>query len=325
MQFSKILNYTQAIFKDGVWSDIKLVSGNNLNIPVYSSALHYGQVCFEGLKAYRNKNGKVHVFRPFENWHRINCSAQRLMMPQVPEPLFIDSISKLVKSNEFLVPKYRSGGSFYLRPVLFGLEGGSAVRPTDDYCLIVMGFPANADDYYKSLRLVTSGYHRAAPAGTGHIKAAGNYASVFIAHDEAKKQGYDECIYLDPVHNQYIEEIGAANFLAIKENTLIIPKSSSILPSITQKTIVSLATHLLHLDYVELKVNINEIGQFDEVAACGTAANLVPVTSITHKNTTITYSKFHTTFLELKEHLTQLQYGDLDEHPYFQEFNYRLS
>ncbi len=323
-KFGQIANYARAIHANRSWNRVELVRGSNLNIPVYSSALHYGLACFEGLKAYQNGHGDVHLFRPLENLERINRSAARLMMPQLPRDVFMEGLRAVVKSNRSLVPKHASGGSFYLRPLLFGHNGASAVKPPDVYFFTVFGFPAGTDDYYQSLRLVTSSYHRAARCGTGHIKAAGNYAGVFIAHEEATAAGYDECVYLDSVDDKYIEEIGAANFIAIEGDTLVIPQSGSILQSITQKTVVDIATRLLQLKAEHRKVDIDEIDRFDEVAACGTAAGLVFVTSITHKGKTTTFPK-HTVFQRVKELLKKLQYGDLDDHPYFGSFNCKVA
>lgn len=271
------------VWKDGQWGEGELVESPYMSIHIAATALHYGQEAFEGLKAFCRKDGKVSLFRPQENAKRMAVTARRTCMAEVPEEMFVDACKRVVKANLEFVPPYGTGGSLYVRPLLFGSGAQIGVAPADEYTFLVLVTPVGA--YYKGglqavKAMVQDEYDRAAPRGTGHIKVGGNYAAGLYPHLEAKKLGYPVELYLDPKEHQWIEEFSTSNFLAItKDGTYVTTKSSSILPSITNLTLRELAT-----DFgipVEVRpVAFAEVTNFAEVAACGTAVVITPVYQI---------------------------------------------
>lgn len=273
-------------WKDGKWDDGKLVTDNKLTISEGSTALHYGQQCFEGLKAYRTQSGDIQLFRPDQNAKRINNSARRVLMPEIPEEKFIDAIRQVVRANEAYVPPYGTGGTLYIRPLLIGVGDNIGVAPAPEYLFCVFCMPVGP--YYKGgmkpVNYTVSDFDRAAPYGTGAAKVGGNYAASLYSHELAKKSGFADCIYLDPATHTKIEEVGAANFFGITKNDeFVTPVSPSILPSITKYSLLHLAKEYLHLSVAERDVYIDQLDEFKEAGACGTAAVIAPIGGIEYK------------------------------------------
>ncbi len=309
-----------AHYKDGKWSEGELTEDSVLHIDESSTALHYGQQCFEGLKAFASPEGKVSIFRPQLNSQRMNESCERLFMPHVPEELFLKGCNDVVKANIDVVPPYGSGSSLYLRPFVIGVGENLGVKPAPEYLFIVFVAPVGAyfADGFKPVKFCTTKYDRAAKYGTGKAKVGGNYAASLMPHDDAVKRGYADCIYLDPINHANIEEVGAANFFGItKNNEFVTPSSPSILNSITKRSLMTLAEQELGLTVVERDCPIDTVGEFIEVGACGTAAVITPISVIEHNGVENRFSsdeevgKYVT---ELYNILTDIQYGKNDKY-----------
>ncbi|GAY74084.1 branched-chain amino acid aminotransferase [Lentilactobacillus kosonis] len=307
-----------AHYQDGKWDEGKLTEDSTLHISEGSTALHYGQADFEGLKAYRTKDGSIQLFRPDENAKRMQNSCQRLLMPGFPEDKFVEAAKKVVKANADYVPPYGTGGTLYLRPLMIGIGGNIGVHAATEYYFTIFAMPVGA--YYKGgmvpTKYVTSDYDRAAHHGTGQSKVGGNYAASLLPGDEAHKAGYSDVIYLDPINHQTIEEVGSANFFGItKDNEFITPKSPSILPSITKFSLLWLAEHRLGLKASQGVVDVDDLDKFKEAGACGTAAVISPIGSLTHNGDKhIFYSETEVGPLtkQLYDELTGIQFGDVD-------------
>jgi branched-chain-amino-acid transaminase len=307
-----------AHWKDGKWDNGELTTDSTLHIHEGSTALHYGQQCFEGLKAYRCKDGSINLFRPDQNAKRMQNTCARLLMPQVPTELFIRACKEVVKANEKWLAPYGSGATLYLRPFVIGVGENIGVRPAPEYIFSVFCCPVGA--YFKggmkpSNFLVTD-YDRAAPHGTGGVKVGGNYAASLLPHELAAERKFADAIYLDPKTHTKIEEVGAANFFGItRDNKFITPLSPSILPSITKYSLLYLAKERLGMETIEGDVYINELDQFAEAGACGTAAVISPIGGIQYGD------DFHVFYSEtdvgpitkrLYEELTGIQFGDVE-------------
>ena len=307
-----------ARWKDGKWDNGELTTDSTLHIHEGSTALHYGQQCFEGLKAYRCKDGSINLFRPDQNAKRMQNTCDRLLMPQVPTELFIRACKDVVKANEKWVAPYGTGATLYLRPFVIGVGENIGVRPAPEYLFCVFCCPVGA--YFKggmkpSNFLVTD-YDRAAPHGTGGVKVGGNYAASLLPHELAAKRQFADAIYLDPKTHTKIEEVGAANFFGItRDNKFITPRSDSILPSITKYSLLHLAKERLGMETIEGDVYINELDKFAEAGACGTAAVISPIGGVQYGD------DFHVFYSEtevgpitkrLYEELTGIQFGDVD-------------
>ncbi len=272
-------------WKDGKWDDGQLVEDNKISISEGSTCLHYGQECFEGLKAYSTKDGGIQLFRPDENAKRMQKSCEKVLMPEVPVEKFIDACMQVVKANEAYVPPYGTGATFYLRPFVIGIGDNIGVRPAPEYIFGVFGMPVGP--YFKGgmtpVNFVTTNVDRAAPYGTGKNKVGGNYAASLQSHLEAVKKGFADCIYLDPLTHSKIDEVGAANFFGItKDNKFITPESTSILPSITKYSLLHVAKEYLNMEVIQGDVLIDELDKFAEAGACGTAAVITPIGGIEH-------------------------------------------
>lgn len=305
-------------WKDGNWDDGQLVEDNNLSISESSTALHYGQQCFEGLKAYRTKDGKIQLFRPDENAKRLNNSCTRVMMPEVPIEKFIDACKQVVKANEDFVPPYGTGATLYLRPFVIGVGDNLGVKPAPEYIFSVFCVPVGP--YFKGgmapVNFITSEFDRAAPYGTGAAKVGGNYAGSLFPHQLAVKKGFADCIYLDPMTHTKIEEVGAANFFGItKDDKFITPKSPSILPSITKYSLMHIAKEYLGMEVEERDCLVDNLQEFKEAGACGTAAVITPIGGIQHKDK---YHVFHSetevgpVTKKLYNTLYGIQFGDVE-------------
>ena len=305
-------------WKDGKWDEGQLTADNKLAISEASAALHYGQQCFEGLKAYRTKNGDIQLFRPYENAKRINRSAQRLLMPEIPEEKFVDAVMQVVRANVAYVPPYGTGATLYIRPLLIGVGDNIGLGPAPEYLFCVFCLPVGP--YFKGgmkpVNFIVSDFDRAAPYGTGSAKVGGNYAASLHPYHLAKKAGFADCIYLDPLTHTKIEEVGAANFFGItKADEFVTPHSPSILPSITKYSLLYLAKEYLQLQAVERDVLIDNIDEFKEAGACGTAAVITPIGGIQYKDKLHVFhseTEVGPITMKLYNTLCGIQFGDVD-------------
>ena len=277
-------NYNvRCYYRDGKWGEIETSSSEYLNIHIAATCLHYGQEAFEGLKAYRCPDGKVRLFRPEENAKRLQSSARGVMMAEVPTELFLEMAKKVVKLNQDFIPPYESGATLYLRPLLIGTGPQVGVRPATEY--LFMMFVTPVGPYFKggfqgNPYVVTREYDRAAPHGTGIYKVGGNYAASLRPHAEACHGGQYACeFYLDAKERKYIDEAGAANFFGVKNDTYITPQSTSILPSITNKSLMQIAEDI-GMKVERRPIAIEELETFEEAGACGTAAVISPISYI---------------------------------------------
>ena len=270
-------------FKDGAWDEGGLTSDANVVLNECAGVFQYAQTCFEGLKAYETVDGRVVVFRPDLNAQRMADSARRLEMPAFPEDRFIEAVRETVKANIDFVPPYGSEATLYLRPYMIASSPVIGVKPADEYQFRIFGTPVGP--YFtggiKPLTLKVSDFDRAAPHGTGNVKAGLNYAMSLHAIVTAHEEGYDENLYLDPQTRTFVEETGGANFLFVtKDGTVVTPKSDSILPSITRRSLVHVAKEYLGLEVEEREVLFDEVKDFAECGLCGTAAVISPVGKI---------------------------------------------
>lgn len=269
-------------FRDGKWGEIEISSSETIEMHIAATCLHYGQEVFEGLKAFRGKDNKVRVFRPMENCRRIQESARGIMMEPITDEKFMEMVEMAVKLNERFIPPYGSGASLYIRPVEIGMTARVGVKPADEYCFIILVTPVGP--YFKSGFKPTNicimrEFDRVAPRGTGRWKVGGNYAASLQAGEKAHDMGYSAVLYLDPKEKKYLDECGPANFYAIKDGAYITPASDSILPSITNDSLMQLAADM-GLKVERRHIAVEEIPSFSEAAACGTAAVCSPVGEI---------------------------------------------
>lgn len=308
-----------AYYKNGSWDEGQLTADNRLHISEASPALHYGQQTFEGLKAYRTKDGSIQLFRPDMNARRMQSSCDRLLMPSFPVDRFVEACKQVVVANAEYVPPYGSGATLYLRPLLIGVGDQVGVKPAPEFIFTVFCTPVGA--YFKGGLnpvnfVVAENYDRAAPFGTGAAKVGGNYAASMKPHDVAAKAGYADCIYLDPATHTKIEEVGAANFFAItKNNEFVTPVSPSILPSITKYSLLHLAKEYLGMPALERDCFVSGLDEFAEAGACGTAAVITPIGAIDYRD------EHHVFFSEtevgpvtrkLYDTMVGIQFGDIE-------------
>ena len=270
-------------WKDGAWDKGTLVQGDTITMSIAAGCLHYGQEAFEGLKVFRQKDGKVVAFRPEANAERMQRTAVRTVMPPVPTEMFLDALDRVVKDNIDYVPPYGTGCTMYVRPLLIGTGPQIGVAPAPEFIFRVFVMPVGA--YFKGavkpLKICVSDYDRAAPRGTGNVKAGLNYAMSLYPTVLAHQAGFAENLYLDPATRTYVEETGGTNIIFVDaDNTVVVPKSPSILPSITRRSLMYVAEHYLGLKVVERQVKLEEVKNFKECALCGTAAVLAPVGEI---------------------------------------------
>ncbi|MDR1623664.1 MAG: branched-chain amino acid aminotransferase [Tannerellaceae bacterium] len=269
-------------YRDGKWGELEVSSSEILTIHMAATCLHYGQEAFEGLKAFRGKDGQVRVFRMDENGERLQASSRGIVMAEFPVEKFEEAVRKVVKLNERFVPPYGSGASLYIRPLLIGLGAQVGVAPASEYMFLVFVTPVGP--YFKSgfkpaPVCIMRSYDRAAPQGTGTIKVGGNYAASLIAGRKAQENGYAAVLYLDPKEKKYLDECGPANFFGIKGNSYITPGSNSILPSITNKSLQQLAKDM-GLNVERRSIEVEELATLEEAAECGTAAVITPISQI---------------------------------------------
>lgn len=279
-------------FKDGQWGPIEVSDSEYIPMHISAACLHYGQESFEGLKAFRGKDGKIRVFRPEENAKRFIRSAEGIGMEPMPEELFLEMVRKVVELNERWVPPYGVDASLYIRPFEIGITPLLGVRPATEYMVVMLVSPVGAyfKNGFKPTKVCMSReYDRVAPKGTGSIKVGGNYAASIVAGERAHNLGYSVMLYLDPKEKKYLDECGAANFFAIKDNTYITPASDSILPSITNMSLKQIAEDLgIKVD--ARPIPFEELETFEEASACGTAAVCSPICQIDDLDTGKVYT-----------------------------------
>ena len=304
-----VSNYT-----NGAWDEGGLTDQDMIMISECAGVLQYAQTCFEGMKAYTTEDGRIVCFRPDLNAARMADSCRRLKMPVFPEEKFVEAVLETVKANAQWVPPFGSGASLYLRPFMFGSNPVIGVKPATEYQFRVFATPVGP--YFKGgikpLTLRISDLDRAAPRGTGHVKAGLNYAMSLYNIVDAHEQGYDENVYVDSATRTHIEETGGANIIFIKGNTLVTPKSDTILPSITRRSLMYVAKEYLGMDVEEREIALSEIDTFSECGLCGTAAVISPVGKIVDHGKEITYAGFGPMIQKLYDTLTGIQMGRIE-------------
>jgi len=304
-------------YKNGAWGDLEVHDSEYMTLHMAATALHYGQESFEGLKAFRGKDGKIRIFRMRDNALRMQDSSEGTVMAKVPVEKFEEAVVKAVKLNERFVPPYESGASLYIRPVLFGSGPQVGVKPADEYMFIVFVTPVGP--YFKggfqtTPFVIMRQYDRSAPLGMGKYKVGGNYAASLVAGQHAHELGYSNVFYLDAKEKKYIDECGAANFFGIKNNIYITPESSSILPSITNKSLMVLAEEM-GMKVERRHIPVEELSTFEEAGACGTAAVISPIERIDDFDEKVSYVFTHdgkpgVISTKLYQKLRGIQYGD---------------
>ena len=310
----------RCVYRDGKWGELEVFSEDTFTMNIGATCLHYGQESFEGLKAYTGADGKIRLFRHDENAKRMIKSAQGVLMAEVPVELFMEAVEKVVMLNKRFVPPHGSGASLYIRPLLIGTGAEVGVRPADEYTFLVFVMPVGP--YFKRGfkpvdMLICRDHDRAAPLGTGHLKVGGNYAASMTSIQEAHNKGYATAVYLDAKEKKYIDECGPANFFGIKDNTFVTPKSQSILQSITNKSLQELAKSFGMK--VEVRpVLLEELADFEETGACGTAAVITPIHRMVdeEKNQSYTFGEADNpgpVTTRLYETLVGIQTGDLED------------
>ncbi|MBD5549123.1 MAG: branched-chain amino acid aminotransferase [Lachnospiraceae bacterium] len=306
-------------YKNGAWDDGVITEDANVVISECAGVLQYAQTIFEGMKAYTTADGRIVTFRPDLNAERMEQSAKRLEMPVFPKEQFVEAVLKTIKANEAYVPPYGSGATLYVRPYMFGSNAVIGVKPADEYQFRVFTTPVGP--YFKGgvkpLTIRVSDFDRAAPNGTGHIKAGLNYAMSLHAIVDAHEQGYDENMYLDAGTRTKVEETGGANFLFVtKDGKVVTPKSDSILPSITRRSLMQVARDYLGLEAEEREVYLDELKDFAECGLCGTAAVISPVGKVVDHGKEICFPSGMTEMgpvtKKLYETLTGIQMGTIE-------------
>ena len=268
-------------YRDGKWGEVEVCSDEYLKLHMAATCLHYGQEAFEGLKAFRCPDGKVRVFRPEENAARLQNTCRGIVMPEVSTELFLEMVKKVIRLNQEYIPTYESGAALYLRPLLIGTSAQVGVHPAAEYCFLIFVTPVGP--YFKggfssNPYVIVRDFDRAAPLGTGMYKVGGNYAASMRANKLAHEKGYASEFYLDSKEKKYVDECGAANFFGIKDNTYVTPKSSSILPSITNKSLMQIAEDL-GMKVERRPIAEDELDSFEEAGACGSSRYLTNFTS----------------------------------------------
>jgi branched-chain amino acid aminotransferase len=307
-------------YRNGKWGEVEVSSSEHVDIHIAATSLHYGQEAFEGLKAYTGVDGKIRLFRWEENHKRMESSADGIMMQRVPKEIFYEAITKAVKLNKRFVPPYGTGASLYIRPLLIGSGAEVGVKPAEEYMFMVFVTPVGPyfKEGFKPVEfLMTEEFDRAAPQGTGCYKVGGNYAAGLRAMKKAKEMGFANVLFLDSLEKKYIDEAGPANFFGIKNNTYITPKSDTILPSITNKSLCNLAEDI-GLTVERRPVPKEELSTFEEVGACGTAAIISPIKKIVDDKTNEEFNycpdgEAGPVSTKLYETLLGLQYGEIED------------
>lgn len=310
----------RSYFRNGEWGKLEISSSEYISIHMAATALHYGQEAFEGMKAYMGRDGRIRLFRWDENARRMQSSAHGIMMQEPPVELFREAIFKVVQLNKKYVPPHGTGAALYLRPLLFGSGPKVGVKPADEYLFMVFVTPVGP--YFKEgfnpvTIQIARDYDRTAPKGTGQYKVGGNYAASLRAGERAYKEGFSSVLFIDSKEKKYIDEAGPANFFGIKGNKYITPQSDTILPSITNKSLMQLATDM-GLEVERRPVTVDELAEFDEVGACGTAAVISPIGKIVDRETGAAFTyckdgKAGPVSTRLYKRLTGIQFGDEED------------
>lgn len=306
-------------WRDGAWDKGELIDSPYLPMHIAAACLHYGQAAFEGMKAFRCKDGRLRVFRPYENARRMAATARRTCMAEVPESMFLEAVSRVIKANEDYVPPYGTGGSLYVRPLLIGSGPQIGVAPAQEYTFLVLVVPVGP--YYKGglqpvKAMILDDYDRAAPLGVGNVKVAGNYAASLYAHEHAKHSGFPVELYLDAKEHRFVEEFATSNFIGItRDGRYVTPDSHSILPSVTNNTLKQIAADMGMR--VEVRpVPFEELSGFAEIGACGTAVVVTPVCEIVRGSTVIKVGSptgCGPVLQKLYETVQGIQYGELPD------------
>jgi branched-chain amino acid aminotransferase len=307
----------RSYYRDGKWSEPEIESSEMISLHMAATCLHYGQEAFEGLKAFRGKDGKVRIFRMRDNALRLQSSCRGIMMAEVPVELFEEMVLTAVKKNLRFVPPYESGASLYIRPLLIGISAQVGVKPSKEYMFLIFVTPVGPyfkEGFQPTPMVIMREYDRAAPLGTGTYKVGGNYAASLVSGEKAHEMGYSAVIYLDAKEKKYIDECGPANFFGIKNNTYITPESTSILPSITNKSLMQLAEDM-GMKVERRRVPEEELATFEEAGACGTAAVISPILRIDDISENKSYyyckdGKAGPISEKLYHKLRAIQYGD---------------
>lgn len=304
-------------YKNGTWGEIKTSDSEYITLHMASTCLHYGQEVFEGLKAYRGKDSRIRLFRWEQNSMRMINSAKGILMPEVPREIFRDAVIKAVELNKKYIPPYGFGATLYVRPLLIGLGPEVGVKPAKEYLFLVFVTPVGP--YFRSGFspvdiMICRKYDRTAPLGTGSFKVGGNYAASLLSLKEAHDAGFSTTLYLDSKEKKYIDEAGPANFFGIKGNTYVTPNSKSILPSITNMSLMQLAEDM-GMKIERRPIPVDELPEFDEVGACGTAAVITPIRKIIDPDKNEIYEYGNGTnpgkiCNKLYQRLTAIQVGD---------------
>lgn len=290
-EFRPTKSHMKFVWKNGKWDEGELVTEPYIKVHIANTGLHYGQAIFEGLKAFTWKDGSIRIFRPHENAKRLRRSAERLLMQPLPEDMFVEAVKRVVADNAEYVPPFGTGGSLYIRPLLFGSGARIGLNPSDEYTLLIMVIPVG--DYYKGglspvTALVIDDFDRAAPRGVGNVKVAGNYAADLLPNMLGKKKGYPIGLYLDAKTNKFVEEFSTSNFVAVaKDGAFVTPDAPTVLPGITRKSLMELAQDE-GLKVQERPIPLEELSSLREVAACGTAVVVTPVNRIVVKDQILT-------------------------------------
>jgi len=312
--------HVRCVYRDGKWGDLEVSPDDHISIHIGATCLHYGQESFEGLKAYRGADDRIRLFRPWDNARRMINSARGILLAEVPEELFLEAVEKVVLLNRDYIPPYGTGATLYVRPLLIGTGPEVGVRPAKEYTFLVFVMPVGPyfKEGFKPVSMVICRKHdRAAPLGTGHLKVGGNYAASMSSVASAHEKGFATAMYLDAKEKKYIDECGPANFFGIKDNTYITPDSHSILPSITNNSLQVLAESF-GMKVEKRPVPVEELAQFEEAGACGTAAVISPIGKVVDEESDRIY-RFGDGInpgpvtTRLYETLTGIQNGDLED------------
>ena len=307
-------------FRNGEWGKLEISSDEYIPMHMAASCLHYGQEAFEGMKAFRGKDGKVRLFRWEENWKRLNNSADAIMLAPIPQELFFQAMELAIKLNVDYIPPYGTEGSLYLRPLLIGTGATVGVKPANEYLFLVFVTPVGPyfkEGFKPTNMQIALDYDRAAPLGTGHVKVGGNYAASLRAGERAHKEGFSASIFADAKTKTYIDEAGPANFFGIKDGKYVTPDSGSILPPITNKSLTTIAADL-GLVVERRHIKLEEIGTFEEAGACGTAAVISPIHMIQDRATGKEYviskdGKPGPWSTKMRSILMGIQYGEIED------------
>jgi branched-chain amino acid aminotransferase len=311
--------FVKVEYKDGRWQEMTVCKEPYFNLHIAATCVHYGQACFEGLKAFTQKDGRVVMFRPYENAQRMIDTAKRLIMIAPPKEVFVEACRKAVQVNAEYVPPYGSGASLYIRPLLIGTSPHIGIHESEEYALIVLVTPVGP--YYKNgfvpvRALVQDRYDRAAPRGVGNVKVAGNYAAGMAGDKETHLKGFSIPLYLDSATHECVDEFGTSNFFAItRDNAYVTPDSQSVLPSITNKSLQEIAADF-GMKVERRPIKVSELEKLSEVGACGTAAVITPVHSITYGEKVYSFGKENEagqTLTRLFKRIQDIQYGDVQD------------